>query len=78
MGIEKGKRFSQGPIFVDYPFESVMFRWDEKRKVVYRKFYGETESPKPIPHDNGLFNDALLCGDEITAAQYHAGKPSSE
>jgi hypothetical protein len=75
MGIEKGKHFSNRAVFVDYPFESVMFRCDPKTKHVYRKFYGETEDPQAIPDNNRLFNDALRFGDEITAAQYATGKP---
>jgi hypothetical protein len=75
MGIEKGTRFLNEAVFVDYPFESVMFRWDHTTKQVFRKFYGERESLQPIPHDNRLYNEALMYGNEITAIQYAAGKP---
>jgi hypothetical protein len=74
MGIEKGDKFRERAIFVDHPFESVMFRWDHKSKQIYRKFYGRPENPRPVPHDNRLYNDALLYGTEITAEQYAAGK----
>lgn len=75
MGIEKGSHFLNRVVFVDYPFERVMFRCDPKSKGVYRKFYGENEDPQAVPDDNRLFNEALRFGDEITAAQYAAGKP---
>lgn len=73
MGINKGERFGREDIYVDYPFEDVMFRWDHLERVVYRKFYGEVETG-PVPHDNRLYNDALLYGDEISRDVYLAGK----
>jgi hypothetical protein len=76
MGIEKGKHFQARAVFVDYPFESVMFRWDHETRQVFRKFYGQQEEPTPIPHDNRLYNEALTDGEEITAMQYATGKPS--
>lgn len=76
MGVAKGERFSREDIFVDYPFEEVMFRWDHVERKTYRKFYGEREFG-PIPHDNGLYNEALRSGEEVTRETYVAGKPSS-
>lgn len=75
MPIEKGSQFTERDIYVDYPFEDVMFRWDHLTKKIYRRFYGESEFATPIPHENRLFNDALLSGDEISAEVYFAGKP---
>ncbi|WP_179404299.1 hypothetical protein [Burkholderia guangdongensis] len=74
MGINKGERFNSEDVYVDYPFEEVMFRWNHLDKKTYRKFYGEDEAG-PIPHDNRLYNDALRFGDEITREAYAAGKP---
>lgn len=74
MGINKGEHFAKRDIFVDYPFEEVMYRWDHVERKTYMRFYGEEEKLKPIPHDNRLFNDALLFGDEISRDQYFAGK----
>ena len=76
MGI-KGPTFNQRDVFVDYDFESVMFRWDHVRRLIYRRFYGESEGPEPVPHDNKLFNDALLFGEEITRGEYERGRPPS-
>ena len=61
-------------VYIDYPFEEVMFRRMKKDGSIYRKFYGEDEFAKSIPHDNRLYNDALLSGDEITQKEYEAGK----
>ena len=69
MGICKGERFSGEDIYVDYPFEAVMFRWDHTERKIYRRFYGKVETG-PVPHDNGLFNDALRFGEETTKDNY--------
>ena len=74
MGISKGERFIHEDIYVDYPFENVLFRWDCLERKIYRKFYGENESSELIPHDNRLFNEALCLGDEITREEYMKGK----
>lgn len=76
MGINKGKRFARANVFVDYPFEEVMFRWDHAEGRAYCKFYSEREFG-PIPHDNNLYNEALRFGDEITQDVYATGKPGS-
>lgn len=75
MPIAKGDFFVGRDVFVDYPFEEVMFRWHHKSEKIYLKFYGEAESRKPVPHENNLFNDALLSGDEISETIYLQGKP---
>lgn len=74
MGINKGELFVQRDVYVDYPFEEVMYRWDHKAEKIYVKFYGENEKTEAIPHDNKLFNDALLSGHEITQEEYQNGK----
>ena len=76
MGINKGERFSREDIYVDFPFEEVMFRWDHGEGKVYRKFYDKAESG-PVPLDNRLYNEALLYGDEVTRDAYLVGKHSS-
>ena len=66
------KRFQQGlPIYIDYPFESVRFRYDDGK--VWGKFYGESVE-RQRPASSKLFHDAILGGSEITAEQYHKGK----
>lgn len=76
MGLEKGPRLESQDIFVDYEFEDVMFWWDHKAKIIYRKFYGEMFGV-PVEHSNKLFNEALLHGAEITEEQYRRGKPKT-
>lgn len=75
MGISKGERFEIGDVFVAYPHEEVMYRWDHRSKQVFVQFYGDPESSQPVSHDNRLFNEALRFGDEITQEEYLAGRP---
>jgi len=74
MAIKTGEYLNTKEIYIDYPFEEVMFRRNNKNGSVYRKFYGEKESAEPIPHNNKLYNDALLSGNEITHDEYKKGK----
>lgn len=74
MPINKGERFNHENIYIDYDFEQVMFRWDHLERKRYKKFYGESEGNEIIPHDNRLYNDSLLYGDEITLEEYMKGK----
>ncbi|MGN6082590.1 hypothetical protein [Trinickia sp.] len=76
MGIDIGPRFNTEDVYIDYPFEEVMFRWEHAGRTIFRKFYDEAESG-PVPHDNRLYNEALLYGDETTRDAYRAGKRSS-
>lgn len=39
-----------------------MFRWEHQTRKICVCFYGDRESSEPVPHDNRLFNDALLYG----------------
>lgn len=70
MPIEKGSQFNERDIYVDYSFEEVMFRWDRLQGKIFRKSYGKPEESEPVSHDNRLFNDALLYGDEIPRTKY--------
>jgi len=74
MGINKNDEFIKRDIYIDYPFEEVMFRWNHKEKKFYRKFYGETEYGKTIPAENRLLNDAMRFGEEIDMREYKDGK----
>lgn len=73
MGITKGEMFDRD-VFIDYPYETVMFRWDSTHSKIYRKFYGQMEHIVPIPHDDHLYNEALRFGDEISEEKYARGK----
>lgn len=70
MPINKGELFAYKDVYIDYPFEEVMFRWDHEAEKIYVKFYGKEERQEPVPYDNKLFNDALLYGNEMTKEEY--------
>jgi hypothetical protein len=73
MPISKGDpMWNERDVYVDYPFEEVMYRRDYKNKKMYVRFYGEPESGKVLLQDNRLLNEAISCGNEITQAQYEA------
>ncbi len=74
MAIKTGEYLNTKDIYIDYPFEEVMFRRACVDGLIYRKFYGEKETSEPISSDNRLFNDALLSGNEITPEYYMIGK----
>lgn len=76
MAIKSGEYLNTNDVYIDYPFEEVMFRRMKKNGAIYRKFYGEEESSELVPHYNRLYNDALLSGDEITQKEYEIGKRS--
>ena len=73
LGILKGERFSQGDLFIDYPSESVMFRWELAGRRYYRRFYGEPAETE-VRSDNNLLNEAIRFGVEIDGATYAAGR----
>ena len=78
MPIKLDERFSKNNIYIDYPFDEVMFRWDYLSKKRYRKFYGKKEETESIPHYNHLYKEALRFGDEITYDEYIMGKLPDE
>lgn len=77
MPINKGPDFWKRDIFIDYPFETVMYRCDHAIKKTYVKFYNKKEEAEPVQHDNRLFNDSLLYGDEIIEEEYLNGKTTA-
>lgn len=56
------------PVYSDFPFEDVMFRYENGK--AYRKFYGETEETE-VPQSNDLFRQAVLGGDQISEMTYN-------
>ena len=73
MGIPN-EAFRMGDVYIDFPYEQVMFRCEAATKRAFRKFYGKTEEDI-IPHTNDLFNEARIAGDQITAEAYAKGRP---
>jgi hypothetical protein len=64
--------FASRDIFIDYPFEGAMFRWDHEKQRVFRRFYREREVE--IPQDSDLFTQAIIAGREITKDEYLSGR----
>lgn len=58
--------------FCSYRSEDVFIRYDAATGRVYKKFRGSPESP--AAWDSVVLCDALLYGDEITEADYTAGR----
>lgn len=71
MGIDKGEKF-KNDVFVDYPYEQVKFRWDCRESKIFKRFYGMQEIKEPVPHDNRLYNEALMWGQEIDQQSYNS------
>jgi hypothetical protein len=71
--IGKGPHFKERDIFIDYPFEEVMFRSDHLTGKIFQKFYGE-DTETEIHFSARLFNESLLSGNEITQTEYSHGK----
>ena len=63
-------------VYLDYPFEDVMFRWEYQTGKVFRKFYGQAEVE--IDHTSNLFHEAMSAGQQITAKQYTQGKSADQ
>ncbi len=69
--------FRQGrDVYIDYPFEDVMFRWEHQTGKVFGKFYGQPE--REIERSSRLFHEAISAGQEISAHQYAVGKSAEE
>ncbi len=74
MPVELGPYLDTKDIYIDYPFELVMFRRMKGSGSVYRKFYGEAEFTEVIDGGNELYREALRFGEEITQEDYDIGK----
>jgi hypothetical protein len=69
-------RAGEGDVYIDDPFEDVMFRYERSSQRFFRKFHGERAEDE-VGHDNHLLNDAIRSGTEIDAETYRRGRPSS-
>ncbi len=63
-------------VYIDYPFEDVMFRYEYRSAKVFRKFYGEAEHE--TDYTSNLFREAMSAGQQITAEQYAEGKAATQ
>ncbi len=65
--------FQQGQdVFIDYPYEDAMFRYEHRTGRVFRKFYGQPEVE--IDRSSTLFHEAISGGQQITARRYEQGE----
>ncbi len=58
-------------VYIDYPFEDAMFRYEYQTGKVFRKFYGEAEVE--VDRTSNLFHEAISAGQQITAEKYAQG-----
>jgi hypothetical protein len=63
-------------VYIDYPFEDAMFRYEYQTGKVFRKFSGEAEVE--VGYTSNLFREALSAGQQITAEQYAKGKSANQ
>jgi len=74
MGIPNSA-FRSGNVYIEYAFEDVLFRYDNKSDKVFRKFFDQAKEHE-IEHDSRLFAEACSAGVRTTAERYyHEGAP---
>jgi hypothetical protein len=64
------EEFIKGDVYIDFPYEDVKFRYENRTGRVFRRFYGEAE--KEIVPDSDLYHDAISAGKQITRDEYYA------
>jgi hypothetical protein len=69
------ERFRSEDVFIDYDFETVMFRFEHSTRRFFKKLYGNSKEME-VASDNRLLNDAIRFGVETDAGTYAAGKAS--
>lgn len=67
------KLFRAGDVFIDFPYEDAMFRFESVTGRIFRKFYGEEEVE--IARDSKLFHEAISAGEVTTPEHYALGLP---
>jgi hypothetical protein len=68
------ERFRLGDVYIDYPFENMMFHYVHETGRVFRKMHGDPEEDE-VPLSFELFREAISAGTEIPAEVYVMGKP---
>jgi hypothetical protein len=64
--------FRAGDVYIDFPQEQVMFRYDKASAEVFRRFNGEAEE-EPVAYDLDLFAQARVYGAVTTREHYLRG-----
>jgi hypothetical protein len=73
MGIPMSS-FRAGNVYIDFPYEEVLFRFEKATGKVFRKFYGEPTEEEVAP-DSNLYAEACIAGKETTLDEYRRGRP---
>jgi hypothetical protein len=76
MGVSS-KRFQEGDVYLREDYFKVFFRYDSAAEKFYRKFMDNPGVEKEVHYSNGLLNEALQTGNEVTAEEYQAGRPGA-
>jgi hypothetical protein len=66
--------FSEGDVYIDFPYEEVMFHYEKKAGKLFRKFYGSSTEDE-IPHNLKIYTEARIAGEQTTAAEYRRSRP---
>jgi hypothetical protein len=61
--------FQRGDVYIDFPYESVKFRFEKKTRKVFGRFYGQAEAE--IDRSSALYHDAISAGTLITEEEYY-------
>lgn len=70
----RDEAFTKGDVYIDFPQEEMLFRFDKASGRVFRRFAGEAAEDE-VPRTMELYGEARRYGTETTAAQYFAGLP---
>jgi hypothetical protein len=65
--------FQKGDVYIDFPYEDLMYRYEFATRKLFCKFYGRQEAE--ILQDSKLFHDAISAGNVTTAEHYRLGGP---
>jgi len=61
--------FAKGDVYLNYSFEDVKFRYENKTGRVFRRFHGQPEVE--ASYTSNLFRDAMSSGTLITREEYY-------
>jgi hypothetical protein len=61
-------------VYIDVPYEEVMFRYENDTGKVFRKFYGGAREDE-IGRESKLYSEAIIAGTQTTLDEYRRGRP---
>ena len=68
--------FVAGDVYIDFPYEEAMFRFEKSTGKIYRRFYGRP-SEDELDSSSKLFADACIAGTQVTPEVYRAGRAAA-